>query len=167
MIYVGKEEIDNYRSLNPFEYSVPVDGIFKMHIMASDGKNTFMWPNAAYQKIDPPTITIPNSVEGSMEKSDDSTQETSDIMDFNTAHVFSYHDVVKVVKGNYSGYYAVITEPSDLSMLRDDDEVEINYLKMSFQKWIVNENDLDSRELSELIHVRADIDGRSRYTIYE
>ena len=38
---------------------------------------------------------------------------------------------------------------------------------MSFQKWIVNENDLDSRELNELILVRADIDGRSRYTIYE
>ena len=42
VIYVGKEEIDNYLSSNPFEYSVPVNGIFKMHIMASDGKNTFL-----------------------------------------------------------------------------------------------------------------------------
>ena len=98
MIYIGKEEIDNYRSLNPFEYSVPVNGIFKMHIMASDGKNTFLRPNAAYQKIDPPNITIPNSVEGSMEKSEDSMQQTSDIMDFNTERIFSYHDVVKVLK---------------------------------------------------------------------
>ena len=107
VIYVGKEEIDNYQSLNPFEYSVPVNGIFKMHIMAPDGKNTFLWPNAAYQKIDPPTITILNSVEGSMEKSEDSMQQTSDIMDFNTERIFSYHDVVKVVKGNYSGYYDI------------------------------------------------------------
>ena len=85
-------------------------------------------------------------------------------MDFNIKRIFSYHEVVKVVKGNYSGYYAIITEPGDLSMLRDDEEVEINYLKMFFQKWNVN---VDSCELNELIDVRADIDGRSRYTIYE
>ena len=60
----------------------------------------------------------------------------------------------------------MLTEPGDLSMLRDDDEVEINYLKMLFQKCIVNENDLDSHELNELIRVRADIDGQSRYTTY-
>ena len=33
------------------------------------------------------------------------------------------------------------------------DELEINYLKRSFGKWVVNENDLDSREIKDLIRV--------------
>ena len=47
------------------------------------------------------------------------------------------------------------------------DELEINYLKRSFGKWVVNENDLDSREIKDLIRVWADVGGRSRYTIIE
>ena len=45
------------------------------------------------------------------------------------------------------------------------DELEINYLKRSFGKWVVNENDLDSRENKDLIRVRAHVNGRSQYTI--
>ena len=45
-----------------------------------------------------------------------------------------YHDVVKMVKGNFLRYYAIITALGDLSKLNDD-EVEINYLKKSFGKW--------------------------------
>ena len=33
------------------------------------------------------------------------------------------------------------------------DELEINYLKRSLGKWVVNENDLDSREIKDLIRV--------------
>ena len=47
------------------------------------------------------------------------------------------------------------------------DELEINYLKKSFGKWVVNENDLDSGEIKDLIWVRAHVDGRSRYAIIE
>ena len=41
------------------------------------------------------------------------------------------------------------------------DELERNYLKRSFWKWVVNENDLDSREIKDLIRARAHVDGRS------
>ena len=73
----------------------------------------------------------------------------------------------KIVKGNFLGYYALITELGDLRKLDDDDEVEINYLKKSFGKWAVVKNDLDSRMICELTYIDSTIDGRSRYTIKE
>ena len=78
-----------------------------------------------------------------------------------------YHDVVKIVKGNFLGYYAIITELGDLSKFSDDDKVELNYLKKSFGKWAVINNDLDSRMLCELPYINSTIDGRSRYTFKE
>ena len=78
-----------------------------------------------------------------------------------------YHDVVKIVKGNFLGYYAIITELGDLSKFSDDDKVELNYLKKSFGKWAVINNDLDSRMLRELPYINSTIDGRSRYTFKE
>ena len=77
-----------------------------------------------------------------------------------------YHDVVKIVKGNFLGYYAIITKLGDLSKLNEDDEVKINYLK-SFGKWAVASNDLDSRMICELTYIDSTIDRRSRYTIKE
>ena len=41
------------------------------------------------------------------------------------------------------------------------DELEINYLKKSFTKWIVYENNIDSREIRDLIRIRAQANGRS------
>ena len=41
------------------------------------------------------------------------------------------------------------------------DELEINYLKRSFGEWVVNEKNLDSRKIMDLIPVRAHVDGRS------
>ena len=63
---------------------------------------------------------------------------------------FSYHDVAKVVTGNFTGFYAIATETSDTSRMNELDELEINYLKSSFEKWFANENDLDSRETEKL-----------------
>ena len=80
---------------------------------------------------------------------------------------FSYHDVVKVVRGNFIGFYATVTETSDTNRMNELDELEINYLKRSFGKWVFNENDLDLREVKYLIRARAHVDGRSRYTIIE
>ena len=77
-----------------------------------------------------------------------------------------YHDVVKIVKGNFLGYYAIITELGDLSKLNDDDEVEMNYLRKSFGKWAVVNNDLDSRIICELTYIDSTINGRSRYIVY-
>ena len=66
---------------------------------------------------------------------------------------FNHHDVVKVVRGNFIGFYAIVTETSDTNRMHELDELEINYLKRSFGKWVVNENDLDSREIKDLIRI--------------
>ena len=81
---------------------------------------------------------------------------------------FSYHDVVKIAKEKFAGYYAIITETTEkMQIMTQQDEVEVNYLKKSFGKWVVNENDYDSRQIQDLVHVTAEADGRSRYTINE
>ena len=49
-----------------------------------------------------------------------------------------------------------------MQTITKQDEVEVNYLKNSFGKWVVNENDIDSREIQDLVHVNAEVDGRSR-----
>ena len=71
---------------------------------------------------------------------------------------FSYHDAVRMTKSNFTGYYAIITETGDLSEKDVEDEIEINYLKKSFSKWVVAEN-LDSRKICEIIQVKATIAG--------
>ena len=83
-----------------------------------------------------------------------------------------YHDV-KIVKGNSLGYYAIIAKLGDLCKLNDDDdEVEINYLKKSFGKWAVVNNDLDSRMICELnasiqqSMEDPDISSRSKILLY-
>ena len=40
---------------------------------------------------------------------------------------FSYHDVVKGVRGTFIGFYAIVTETSDTSRMNELDELEINY----------------------------------------
>ena len=71
---------------------------------------------------------------------------------------FSYYDVEK-----FAGYYAETTEK--MQTMTQQGEVEVNYLKKSFGKWVVNEN--DSRQIQDLVHVTAEADGRSKYTINE
>ena len=48
---------------------------------------------------------------------------------------------MKVVKSNYLGKYAIISELRDLSKFKSDDEVEINCLKNLLGKWVVVEKD--------------------------
>ena len=78
-----------------------------------------------------------------------------------------YHDVLKIVKGNFLGYYAIIAELGDFSKLNDDDEIEINYLNKSFGKWAAVNNDLDSRMICQPTYIDSTIDERSSYTIKE
>ena len=75
------------------------------------------------------------------------------------------YNYLDVTKGNFAEFYAIVTETGDLNNLSDHDEVETNYLKPSFGKWVVNTNDLDSSEIGDHITVSATIDGRSRYSI--
>ena len=41
----------------------------------------------------------------------------------------SYHDVVKAVRGNFIGFFAIVTESSDTTRMNDLDELEMKYLK--------------------------------------
>ena len=79
----------------------------------------------------------------------------------------SYHDIVKIAKGNFAGNYAIITETTEnMQTMTQQDEVEVNYLKGSGFR-VVNKNDFNSRQIQDLVHVTAEVDGRSRYTINE
>ena len=57
---------------------------------------------------------------------------------------------MKVVSLNFAGYYAIVMETGDPSNFEKEDEIEINYLKTSYRKWIVVPYDLDSRTISDL-----------------
>ena len=50
-------------------------------------------------------------------------------------------------------FYAIITELGDLCKRDEEDEVQINYLKKSYGKWVIREKDLDSRMICELKYV--------------
>ena len=156
VIYISSDDVEAYKRTDPFADSVPVPGISKMHFILSN-ENTQLWLNSAHQKSDPPSITICNKSFNQFSLNSVTAPPLKNPL--------SYHDVVKITKGNFTGFYAIVRETGDLNNLSDHDEVEINYLKPSFGKWVVNTNDLDSRETGDLVHVSATIDGRSRYSI--
>ena len=170
IIHVTKEEVSAYKDSNLFNKSVPIHGISKMHVMKSDGTSLYLWSNFSYHKAGsnaniqlpfPPKQASSDQAPGQEVASMPSTKRDS-----SQKKPLCYHDVVKIVKGNFLGYYAIITKLGDLSKLNEDDEVKINYLK-SFGKWAVASNDLDSRMICELTYIDSTIDRRSRYTIKE
>ena len=131
--------------------------------MRRDGVNSHLWLNSSYYNdAEPASILLPKQVASGIVATGTAPAKPQPC----TEKPFSYHDV-RITKGNFTGYYAVITETGDLSDKDVKDKVEINYLKKSFSKWVVAEKDLDSRKIVEIIHVKAIIDGRSRYTIFE
>ena len=111
-----------------------------------------MWLNSKHEKSDnKPPISLRNASAESIAGVATLTKDTK----------FSYHDVVKISRGNFIGFYAIVREENDTNRMNELDELEINYLRRSFGKWVINENDLDSREIKDLIRVRAHADGRS------
>ena len=77
----------------------------------------------------------------------------------------SYDDIVKIAKGELC--WKLCNHYRDnMQTMTQQDEVQVNYLK-NFGKWAVNKNDFDSRQIQDLVHVTAEVDGRSRYTINE
>ena len=48
VIHVPTEEVEKYKDSNPFAESVPVNDIFKMHVMRSDSVNYHLWLNSSY-----------------------------------------------------------------------------------------------------------------------
>ena len=159
VIYIRNDDVEAYKRTDPFADSVPVPDISKMHVMISNCENTQLWLNSAHQKSDSPSITICNKSFNQFSLNSVTAPPLKNPL--------SYHDVAKVTKRNFAGFYAIVTETGDLNNLSYHDEVEINYLKPSFGKWVVNTNDHDSREIGDLVHVSTTIDGRSRYSITE
>ena len=142
-----------------------------MHVMNSDCRISYLWSNSSYRKAGTNAkIQLPLSPkQASSDQAPDQevASMSSNGRDSSQKKLLCYHDVVKIVKRNFLGYYAIINELGDLNKLNDDNKVEINYLNKSFQKWVVVNNDLDSRMICELTYIDSAIDGRSRYAIKE
>ena len=68
--------------------------------------------------------------------------------------------LLKLLETTLLFFYAIVTKTSDTNRMNELDELEINDLKRSFGKWVVNEKNLDSRKNMGLILVRAHVDGR-------
>ena len=146
VIHVMADEIDTYKSEDSFSNSVQIKGIARMHVISSNGETTHLRLNSKNEK------SLGNaSAEIVIAGVATLTKDTK----------FSYHDVVKISRGNFIGFYAIVREANDTNRMNELDELEINYLRRSFGKWVINENDVDSREIKDLIRVRAHADGRS------
>ena len=72
----------------------------------------------------------------------------------------SWNKNLSIVKKplKYPGFYTIITEFGDLSELYED-KVDINYLK-SYGKWVIIEENLDSRMIGELKYVETAIENK-------
>ena len=143
-------EVEKYKDTNPFTESVPVNSLFKMHVVHSDTVNSHLWLNSSYYNdAKPASISLPKQVASGIVTTGTASTKPPPYAEKR----LSYHDVVRITKGNFTGYYGIITETGDLS--EDvEDEVEINYLKKSFSKWVVAKKDLDSRKIDEIIQVK-------------
>ena len=142
--------MEKYTDTNPFAESVPVNGIFKMHVMHSDSVNSYLWLNSSYYNdAEPASISLPKQVASGIVATGTAPTKPQPCAE----KPFSYH-VFRITKGNFTGYYAIITGTGDLSEKDVEDEVEINYLKKSFSKWVVAKKDLDSRKIDEVIQVK-------------
>ena len=76
------------------------------------------------------------------------------------------HDVVKIIRGNYNRYFAVVIEEGEnLKNSEQNVEIEINYLRKSFGKWVVALRDLDSKLIADLKKVILSVDSKCQYTI--
>ena len=46
------DEIDTYKSEDPFANSVSIKGIARMHVISSNGETTHLWLNSKHEKSD-------------------------------------------------------------------------------------------------------------------
>ena len=103
------DEINTYKLEHPFANSVPIKGISRMHVISLNGDTTHLWLNSKHEKSgNKPQISLGN------------TSAESDVVEVVTLTKdtkFSYHDVVKVVRGNFIGFYAIVTETSDTNRM--------------------------------------------------
>ena len=75
-----------------------------MHMISSNGEMTYLWLNSKHIKSDnKPQISLGNA------SFESDVTEVATL----TKDKFSNHDVVKAVRGNFIGFYAIVTEASD------------------------------------------------------
>ena len=67
-------------------------------------------------------------------------------------------DYVKIIQGDFVGYYAFVEENASNNMFH------IQYFKSQFGKYVVNEGDTDISDEDDLRVVSAKIDGRFPFT---
>ena len=73
-----------------------------------------MWLNSKHEKSDnTPQVSLGNFSAESV---------VAEVATLTKDAKFSYHDVVKVVRGNFIGFYAIVTEASDTSRMNELDE---------------------------------------------
>ena len=103
VIHVPTEEVKKYTDTNPFVESVLVNGIFKMHVMHSDSVDSYLWLNSSYYNdAEPGSISLPKQVASGIESTGTAPTKPQPYAE----NPFSYHDVVRITKGNLIGYYA-------------------------------------------------------------
>ena len=73
-----------------------------MHVISSNGETTHLWLNSNHEKSgDKPQISLGNaSTESVVAEVATLTKDTK----------FSYHNIVKVVRGNFIGFYDIVIE---------------------------------------------------------
>ena len=89
-----------------------------MYVMKSDGTSSHLWSNSSYHKTGTNAyiqLPLPPKQASSGQAPD---QEVASMLsterDSSQKKPLCYHDVVKIVKWNFLGYYAIITELGDL-----------------------------------------------------
>ena len=107
--HVRSDEIGTYKSEDPFANSVPIKGIVQMHMISLNGETTQLWLNSKHEKPDnKPQISLGNaSAEIVVAGIATLTKDTK----------FSYHNVAKIVRGNFISFYATVTETSDTNLI--------------------------------------------------
>ena len=95
IIHIGQPQIFAYKDSNPFEGTIKVKGISKMHMMEVDGEKTFLWQSCAFHtnsKLVDIVLNKREDIEVKDESIDESivTTNTTDQMNLNPT---SYDDV--------------------------------------------------------------------------
>ena len=88
---------------------------------------------------------------------EDDAGDTDDDINMAISESLKCGDYVKVVSGLFKGFYATVLGKSY------GGEVEIQYFQEKYGKWVLKENDIDSRLPEELIKVTAEMDRRSYF----
>ena len=98
--HVGNDKIKAYKESDPFNNSVPVKGIFKMHVMFADGNTSELWRNSSFHQSGTlPDVTVVRSedLEADGESQYNLIRQSNTIQSSNP---LSYHDAVQVINGN-------------------------------------------------------------------